>query len=78
MADRIYTQAVQLFERVKDKGPFRLVGVGLSDISSAGESEADLEFLDSHARNRMRTELAADEIRRRFGKKAILKGRALR
>ncbi len=78
MADRIYTQAVQLFERVKDKGPFRLVGVGLSDISSAGESEADLEFLDSHARNRMRTELAADEIRRRFGRKAILKGRALR
>ena len=78
MAERIYSQGRQLFERVRDKGPFRLVGVGLNDISPAGPAETELEFLDQVSRNRMRTELASDEIRRKFGKDAIRKGRALR
>ena len=78
MAERIYAQGRQLFDRVRDKGPFRLVGVGLNDISPAGPAETELEFLDPVSRNRMRTELASDEIRRKFGKDAIRKGRALR
>ena len=78
MAERIYAQGRQLFDRVRDKGPFRLVGVGLTDITPAGPAETELEFLDQVSRNRMRTELASDEIRRKFGKDAIRKGRALR
>ena len=78
MAERIYAQGRQLFERVRDRGPFRLIGVGLNDISPAEAAQAELEFLDPESRNRMRTELASDEIRRKFGKDAILKGRALR
>ncbi len=78
MADRIYSQASQLFEKVGDQGPFRLVGVGLGDIAQAGPVEEELEFLDSRNSNRLRSEIATDEIRRKFGKDAIRKGRALR
>ena len=78
MAERIYNQGRSLFEKVKDRGPFRLVGVGLSDIAPAEGPEADLEILTPQEQKRIRSEVAADEIRRKFGKDAIKKGRALR
>jgi DNA polymerase-4 len=78
IADRIYNTARDLFGLVSTQGPFRLIGVGLSDLT--GEDAADLsgDLLDPQARKRAQAERATDKIRDRFGADAILKGRALR
>ena len=78
MADTIYRTARGLFDQVGDQGPYRLLGCGLSDL--VPESRADLsgDLLDPGAVQRSEAERATDEIRRRFGADAILKGRALR
>ncbi|MCT4558835.1 MAG: DNA polymerase IV [Pelagimonas sp.] len=78
IADKIYRTARGLFEPVQRKGPFRLIGAGISDL--VPEAQADLagDLLDPHAETRARAERATDAIRERFGKDAIVKGRALR
>ncbi len=78
MADTIYRIARGLMDGAAGEAPFRLIGVGLSDL--VPESAADLsgDLLDPGAVRRSHVERASDEIRRRFGEGAILKGRALR
>ncbi|WRH62841.1 MAG: DNA polymerase IV [Fuscovulum sp.] len=78
MADRIYRAARELFDTAGTKGPFRLMGVGISDL--VGEDQADLsgDLLDPDAGKRAKAERAADAIRAKFGHDAIIKGRALR
>ena len=78
LTDRIYRSARHLFEHAGTQGPFRLIGVGISDL--AAEAEADLagDFLDPDAAKRAGAERAADAIRARFGAEAIIKGRSLR
>ncbi|MDF1873545.1 DNA polymerase IV [Vannielia sp.] len=78
MADKLYRVARDLYEAAGDQGPFRLLGVGLSDL--VPESMADLsgDLLDPDAGKRAQAERAADKIKARFGEGAILKGRALR
>ena len=78
MADTLYRTARGLFDQAADPGPFRLLGVGLSELCP--ESEADMvhDLLDPGAVRRSGAERAADRIRARFGDDAILKGRALR
>ncbi len=78
LTDRIYRAASDLFQPESAKGPFRLIGVGISDL--APESDADLlgDLLDPDAAKRAKAERATDAIRARFGKDAIVKGRALR
>ncbi len=78
IADRIYHTARDLFDLVSDQGPFRLLGVGLSDLT--GEDAADLsgDLLDPQAVKRAQAERATDRIRERFGVDAIVKGRSLR
>ena len=78
MADTIYRTARALFDQTDHKSPYRLLGVGLSEL--CGEDVADLsgDLLDPQARARAKAERATDEIRKRFGEDAILKGRALR
>ena len=78
MADRLYRTARSLMDSVLDKGPFRLIGVGLSDLTSADQADLSPDLLDPNAIKRARAEAASDEIRRKFGKDAILKGRSLR
>ena len=78
MADRIYRHARALFDQVGDEGPYRLLGVGISDLCPEAEADISGDLLDPGAARRGEAERAADEIRRRFGSKAILKGRALR
>lgn len=78
MADTIYQTARSLFDQVGDQGPYRLIGVGISDI--VDESAADLsgDLLDPKAAQRRKAERATDQIRARFGSGAILKGRSIR
>ncbi|WP_106746793.1 DNA polymerase IV [Yoonia maritima] len=78
MADTIYRTSHGLFEQVKTRGPFRLLGVGLSEITSADDADREGDLLDPDAGKRARAELATDKIREKFGKDAIIKGRSLR
>ncbi len=78
MADRLYRAAAELMAAVTEPGPFRLIGVGLSDIRPEREADLSADLLDPGAARRAGAERAADQIRAKFGKNAILKGRALR
>ena len=78
IADRIYRTARDLFDIVGDRGPFRLLGVGLSHLEPAAGAERSADLLDPQARQRADAERATDAIRERFGQEAIVKGRALR
>jgi DNA polymerase-4 len=78
LADRIYRHARALFDQLDDKGPFRLIGCGLSDLTSSEGADLAGDLLDPNAEKRSRAERATDSIRNRYGAKAIVKGRALR
>lgn len=78
VADVIYTNAISLLQTVLDKAPFRLIGVGISNLSNVTDMQSLGNFLDPDASKREQVERAADKIKKRFGKDAILKGRALR
>lgn len=77
-ADTLYRHARSMMDHIKDPGPFRLLGVGLSDLVSETDSDRADDLLDPGAGQRKRAEQAADKIREKFGNDAIIKGRALR
>jgi DNA polymerase-4 len=77
-ADRIYRTARALYDRMDHPTPYRLIGVGLSDLVPAGDADREADLLDPQAQTRRAAEAATDTIRARFGPDAILKGRALR
>ena len=78
LADRIYREAKALFDTGRDKGPFRLIGVGISDLAPGDQADVAGDLLDPGAGARGKAERATDAIRARFGKDAIIKGRSLR
>jgi DNA polymerase IV len=78
LTDRIYRAAAELFGHAGSKGPFRLIGVGISDLAPEDQADLAQDLLDPEARRRAAAEKATDAIRTRFGPDAIIKGRALR
>ena len=78
LTDRIYRAARDLFDHAGTTGPFRLIGVGISDLAPEDQADLSGDLLDPDARRRAATERATDAIRARFGTEAIIKGRALR
>lgn len=78
IADRIYRAARDLFDQSGTKGPFRLIGVGIADLVGEDQADRSGDLLDPEAGKRAKAERAADAIRAKFGKDAIIKGRALR
>ncbi len=78
LTDSIYRAARDLFDRSGTAGPFRLIGVGISDLAPEDQADLSADLLDPEARRRAATERATDAIRTRFGSEAIIKGRALR
>ncbi len=78
MADRIYRTAHDLLAGVGDEGPYRLIGVGISDLTPADTADLSVDLLDQGAAKRAAAERATDKIRAKFGRDAIKKGRALR
>jgi DNA polymerase-4 len=59
-------------------GPYRLLGVGISQLTTAHDADRTSDLLDPDAGKRAKAEEAADKIREKFGATAIIKGRALR
>jgi DNA polymerase-4 len=78
LADKIYGVARPMLDSLADKGPFRLIGVGISDLEEAESVASVGDLLDPDAKRREAVERAQDAIRERFGEDAILKGRSLR
>ncbi len=78
LTDRIYRAAADLLSRSGTNGPFRLIGVGISDLAPEEQADLSRDLLDPLASKRAAAERAADAIREKFGHDAIIKGRALR
>jgi DNA polymerase-4 len=78
LADTLYRTASGLLAQVSGEAPFRLLGVGLSELCAAGDARASGDLLDPGAERRARAERAADAIRAKYGADAIVKGRSLR
>ncbi len=77
LTDRIYRAAADLFSAAP-QGPFRLIGVGISDLAPEAAADLSRDLLDPDAPKRAAAERATDAIRARFGAQAIIKGRSLR
>jgi DNA polymerase-4 len=78
MADRIFRTALPMLHRDMKSAPFRLIGVGLSELSVGEGTESVGDLLDPGAPKRLAAEAAADRIRARFGQDSIKLGRSLR
>lgn len=76
--DRIYRTARNLFDQIGSHESYRLIGVGISSLVNKSSSDLTSDLLDPDEPNRIKAEKATDEIRARFGKGSILKGRSLR
>lgn len=77
-ADTIYTIAHRLLKAALPQGPFRLLGVGITELHAQEAANAGTDLLDTEAPKRRAIEQATDSIRDKFGKDAIKKGRALK
>lgn len=75
-ARTLFGVARELLAAERPGTAYRLIGAGLSDFSPADEAGADL-FADDE-RRALRGETAVDALRARFGKAAVVTGRALR
>ena len=80
MAERIHAAASGLLAQalLAGDGPWRLLGVGISQLGPAQGADRAGDLLDPGAEARLRAERAMAAIRERFGEGAILKGRSLR
>lgn len=78
MADTIYRTARTLMDSATAEAPFRLIGVGLSELVNEDAADLSGDLLDPGAVQRSSAERARDQIRAKFGDAAIRKGRALR
>lgn len=78
LADVIYRTARPLLDAARDAAPFRLLGVGLSELSDADGPGYSPDLLDPQAARRAQAERAMDRLRARFGPGSVVKGRSLR
>ena len=78
LAEAIWRAGAALLAQVAEPGPFRLIGIGLSDLGPAADADRTADLLDPEAAVRAAAERATDRIRARFGPDAIVKGRSLR
>jgi DNA polymerase-4 len=72
----LFAAARDLLRAEATGGAYRLIGAGLSDLTEATDAPADL-FATPETRTR-KTERAIDALRARFGKEAVVSGRALK
>ena len=78
ITERIYEQARRMLNDVIDQAPFRLIGVGISNLDSAENADQFNDLLEAETAKKAAAERATDAIKSKFGKDAIKKGRSLR
>jgi DNA polymerase-4 len=79
LTETIYRHGEAMLLKMLDRAPFRLIGIGISDLEPMdAASEPPPNLFQGDQTTQRRTEAATDKIRARYGKDAILRGRALR
>lgn len=78
LADVIYRNTRPMLAAMLEKGPFRLIGVGLSQLENDIGPGFSADLLDPQAARRAEAERAMDRLRARFGPDSVVKGRSLR
>ena len=75
LAEKIFAAGRELLARETDGTPFRLIGIGVSEIVAAEKADpADL--VDQAGRRKALAEHAVDRVRAKFGRAAVIKGLA--
>ncbi|HUR43777.1 MAG TPA: DNA polymerase IV [Aestuariivirga sp.] len=77
LAARIFEAAKPMLKREAKGAAFRLIGVGIVNLSPAVEG-AEMDTLDLRAATSAKAELAMDKLRNKFGRDAVERGIALR
>lgn len=62
-----------MLRRETDGTKFRLLGIGVSDLSDDGKADPP-DLVDVQSRKRAMAETAIDELRDKFGRKAVETG----
>ena len=78
LADVIYRNTRPMLVATLNAGPFRLLGVGISDLENDVGPGFSADLLDPQAARRAEAERAMDRLRARFGPQTVVKGRSLR
>ena len=73
LADRIFQTGLQLLGKEADGTRYRLLGIGISDLSDDGKADPP-DLIDEKARKRALAEGAIDQLRDKFGRKAVETG----
>lgn len=73
MSETIYREVFQLFRNLDTLGqPIRLLGVGVTQLSTAGEGQIDM-FAEEDA-NRIKVSNAVDRLKHKYGDRIIRRG----
>ncbi|MFD1199914.1 DNA polymerase IV [Brucella gallinifaecis] len=73
LADRIFRTGLQLLEKELDGTKFRLLGIGVSELSTDDLADPP-DLVDAQATKRAIAENAIDRLRNQFGRKAVETG----
>ncbi|MBZ9812519.1 MULTISPECIES: DNA polymerase IV [unclassified Mesorhizobium] len=73
LADRIFQTGLDLLRREADGTKFRLLGIGVSDLSDDQKADPP-DLVDVQSRKRALAEGAMDTLRDKFGRKAVETG----
>jgi len=73
LAARIFEAGRDLLAREIDGTPYRLIGIGVSNLADAEKADG-ADLVDQRATRTAQAEHAVDKVRERFGKAAVVKG----
>ncbi len=73
LADRIFHTGLELLKRELDGTRFRLLGIGVSDLTDADRADPQ-DLVDGLSHKRALAEGAIDSLREKFGKQAVETG----
>ena len=73
LADRIFRTGLSLLERETDGTKFRLLGIGVTDLTDPARADPP-DLVDQQATRRAAAEAAMDKLRDKFGKQAVETG----
>ncbi len=73
LADRIFRTGLSLMERETDGTRFRLIGIGVTDLTDPAQADPP-DLVDEQATRRAAAEAAMDKLRAKFGNGAVETG----
>ena len=77
LSSQMFPTIYKMLEQMVDRGPFRLLGIGLKDLMDIEKADHHEVLFDPDEAMEIRAELVGDEIRKKFGHKALIKGRGM-